>query len=186
LGVLVILIGFTLYWTNLRPPEEVGSEATPIPESPWEISISDFERIEITNSNEGKYIKLSRDLEGNWMEIAPLEGQLDSEVVENSVHWLTSPFINRVISTREGLKQFGLDEPAGMIKIITSSDDVKILLIGNVAPTGNQTYTIVPGTSDVLLIDSIVVNSIMDLVGIELLMPPMPEETQTDVEPGVP
>jgi hypothetical protein len=186
LVIFVLLVGFTLYWTYLRPPEQVMTEPAPIPESPWNISVLDIERLEITNAKEGKVLILGRSSAGSWVEIAPKEGPVDSEVVENSVSWLASPRVSRVLSTEGGLNQFGLDEPSGIIKVLTLDSEEWVLFIGNDSPTGNHTYTIVPNTFDVLLIDIINVNSIMDLVGIELLLPPLPEETQTDMGPEVP
>jgi hypothetical protein len=172
--------------TGYMLPSEVITAPTPTPESPWDISFSEIEGVEIRNVEQGQTLELSRNSEGAWVESATEDGRVDGELVEQSLHWLAAPRVSRVISTEGGLKQFGLDEPVGIIKVITHNDDIMVLLIGNVSPLGNQTYTIIPNTSKVLLINNIDVNSIMDLVGMDLLLAPLSEETQTDMEPKVP
>jgi len=184
LGVFIILLVFAIYWTNFRSTETT-IEPTPLPESPWSLSFAEIESVKISNYEQGKSLELRRNSEGNWVESSH-DGDVDAGTVEQAISWLAAPIVNRVVMTEGGLAQFGLDEPRGIITVFTYDGDAKVLLIGDISPIGNLTYVIMPQTYNVLLINNIDVDSIMDLVGMELHLPPLPEETQTDMEPEVP
>ena len=184
LGVFVIMLVFAIYWTNFRPAETT-LEPTPLPESPWSLSLAEIEGVKISNYEQGKYLELQRTSEGNWVEKSPNEGSVDPGTVEQAISWLTAPIVNRVVVTDGGLAQFGLDEPRGIITLYTNDGETKVLLVGDISPLGNQIYAIMPHTYNVLLINSIDVDLVLDLVGMELLLTPLPEEIQTDLEPEV-
>jgi hypothetical protein len=185
IGVFIILLGFVIYWNQIRIPEE-SEDPTALPESPWNISLTEITGVTITNYELGKTLELQKTMEGNWIELAPEEGLVDAQKVEQALNWLTMPNVSREISTEGGLAQFGLDEPKGMITVFTQDGNTNFLLVGDNTPIGNQTYTIVPNTYHVLLISKFDVNSIMELAGMELVLTPEPEETQTIMEPEVP
>jgi len=183
--VFIFLLGFVIYWNRSRIPEE-SKDPTALPESPWNISLTEIESVTIASYELGETLELQKTIEGKWIEIAPQEGQVDAERVEQALTWLTMPIVNRKILTEGGLAQYGLDEPKGLITLFTQDGEIQILLVGEDSPTGNQTYTIVPNTYEVLLINKIDVDSVMELVGMELLLTPEPEGTQTIMEPEVP
>jgi len=152
--VFIFLLGFVIYWNRSRIPEE-SKDPTALPESPWNISLTEIESVTIASYELGETLELQKTIEGKWIEIAPQEGQVDAERVEQALTWLTMPIVNRKILTEGGLAQYGLDEPKGLITLFTQDGEIQILLVGEDSPTGNQTYTIVPNTYEVLLINKI-------------------------------
>ncbi|OGO17800.1 MAG: hypothetical protein A2Z14_07920 [Chloroflexi bacterium RBG_16_48_8] len=179
LAVFVLLLIFAILWPQFRPQETV-SEITPSPEPPWSALASNILGVKVENFEKGKTLELQKDGEGLWTQIVPIQGQADGELVEQSISWLASPIVDRELSTEGGLDQFGFTEPSGIITVTFADGASNILLVGDVTATGSVRYVIIPHSSKVLLIDKFDVNSVLEMVDVDWLLAPLPEEIEAD------
>jgi hypothetical protein len=179
LGVFALLVVFAVFWTQFRP-EDTVDEVPATLEPPWSALPSDIIGVKIENLQSGKSVKLEKKSDGIWIQLSPLQGQADTELVEQSIGWLSAPSINRELTTEGGLAQFGINEPRGIITVELIGGETKVLLIGDVTVPGSMTYVMMPHSSSVLLIDKYVVDSALGLVDAELLLPPLPEEIEVE------
>jgi len=175
LVVFALLLLLAFLWPKLRPQETV-SEVTPTSEPLWNVLISDIHNLKVENFEKGKTLEFKKNEEGLWMQILPTEGQADGELLEQTITWLTSPSVDREISSEGGLEQFGLIEPSGIITVTLMNGTSNVLSVGDVTPTGSMRYVKMPHSSRILLINKYDVNSILDMVDDDWLTP-LPEET---------
>jgi hypothetical protein len=175
IGIFVLLLVFAVFWTQFRP-EETDSEGPETMEPPWSVPPSDIVGLKVQDLQSGDLVELEKNSEGIWYQITPIQGQADTELIQQSLNWLSAPKVKREVSTEGGLKQFGLSEPRGMITVILSDGLTKELLIGDITVTGSMTYVIMPHSSSVLLLDKFIVDSSLELSKADLLLPPLPEE----------
>jgi hypothetical protein len=186
LALFAWLLAFAIYWTAFRAPQS-QVDSTPAPMPPWSISLTEITGLKIEYFGTGEAIELSRDPEGGWLQSLPLQGAVDGELVEQSMSWLIYPSVSREIDMNGDLTQFGLSEPRASVTIHLVDGSNRVLLIGDDTPTSNLTYTLVPDSPTVLLMSQYNVNSILDLVGLELAPTPTPEGAGVDTtETAVP
>jgi hypothetical protein len=180
LAVFALLLVTAILWPRLSPEESIA-EITPTAEPPWTFSLSEVVGIKVENFEKEKSIEFQKDAEGHWMQIAPGEGQADGDLVEQTIYWITSPIVDRELTSETDLDQFGLIEPTGIITITLEDGTVNILQVGDVTVIGSMRYVKMPHSSRVLLLDKFDVNSILEMVDGEWLLPPLPEEIEPEV-----
>lgn len=179
LGLFIAVLIFAIVWTRTRSTE-TGVQTTPTIEAVWNISLSEIESVTVEDYIHGESIELHRDDQQGWLMVAPEEGPIDSSFIESKVDWLTSPIPERILFDEGDLEQFGFIEPKGKITVLLKNGSTQEFLIGNPAPTGNYIYVIKPESSQVLLFDNFVVNSIIELVGMKLILTPTPEGVEVE------
>jgi ABC-type glycerol-3-phosphate transport system permease component len=188
LGLFLAVMTFAIVWTRTRPTEtEASATQTPAIEAVWSVSLSEIVGVRVEDYARNESIEVHRDGQQGWIMIWPEEGPIDPSSIESEIDWLTNPTPNRILSDEGGLDQFGLIEPKGKITVMLENGLTKELLIGNPAPTGNYFYVIEPGNSQVLLFGNSVVNSLMGVIGMNLVLTPTPEgvedESSGTIEP---
>ena len=180
LAVFALLFVFAILWPRFSPEKSI-TESTPTVEPPWTFSLSELVGIKVENFEKEKTIEFQKDTEGHWMQMMPNEGQADGELVEQTISWLTSPMVDRELSSETDLAQFGLNEPAGIITITLEDGTTNVLQVGDATVIGSMRYVKMPHSSRVLLIRIFDVNSVLEMVDGDWLFPPLPEEIEPEV-----
>ncbi len=170
-----MLLVFTIVWST-RKPEEEDVSTTPTPSAPWSYFSSDVEGLLLEDQESEMVVEIVRDPEAIWTMVQPNEGPLEPSSVEMAVGWLASPTPYRILTGTSDLSQYGLDEPSHRVTVFFSDGSTRVLLVGNNAPTGNRTYVMVPGSGDVIIVNSFSIDPILELANLDVLVTPMPEE----------
>jgi hypothetical protein len=179
LALFALLLVIAIFWPQLHP-EESTPETTQTVEPLWDYPSSDLVGIKVENYAEEKTIEFQKDAEDQWMQITPSEAQADGELIEEVISWLASPTVERELPADNGQAQYGLDEPTGIITVTFKDGTTRVLQVGDETVVGSTRYVMMPDEDRILLIDKTDVNSVLEMVDGDWLLPPPPEEIEPE------
>jgi hypothetical protein len=143
--IFFVLAGI-LYWSDRHKPGEdarkASADAAP--------SILKLDASAITGlvlkKKDSEPIVLTKDPAGNWQITAPRPLGADQTVVLSILSTLSSLNAERLVEDKAAdLKQYGLDQPTLQVDIAEKDKRTQKVLIGDDAPTGAATYTMISG-----------------------------------------
>ena len=169
LALLIVLLLFGGFYYFSNAPEPVKN---PDPQNfVWMIEMDDIVHIDLSMPHEGldeQFIKISEEDKFPWYFDDPQRSPIDVQRWGGGVTLLLSgPGADRVIANNaspETLREFGLEDPVMVIKLLLSNGREMIINVGDATPNGANYYVQAPSTNDVALVDASWYNVIAGLV----------------------
>ena len=188
LAVFVVLLGFTIWWTNFRPqsPDTTATVAAPSPI--WSLTASDVEVLRVEDHSSGEAVELHRDADDLWVLVEPMEAAADVSRVEAAISWLSAPVPDRSLGVVDDDAPYGLAEPHRIVRVDLENGSSFSLEVGRAAPTGSVVYVRVSGQEEVHTVSSYALDTVLDLLSeVPVVAPtptlaPSPTEIQPEIE----
>ncbi|MBN1337099.1 MAG: DUF4340 domain-containing protein [Deltaproteobacteria bacterium] len=136
-AVLLVLVALLVY---VDPPEDRDEDGHPGPARVWTgLQAEDVTRIEVERAQDGIRMVVERDGDG-WRLVEPFQAPADRWHVEDMASRLASLEAGDPIDAPDP-EPFGLGDPPRATATFTDAEgEVRVLVIGDVAPVGSNTY----------------------------------------------
>jgi hypothetical protein len=181
LAVFIVLLGFTIWWTNFRPQsQEDITIATPMPL--WTLTAADVEMLRVEDPAIGEAVELHRDADELWVLVEPVSAAAEPARVESAVIWLEAPVPTRTLDQVDDLALYGLMEPRRVVEIELKDGSNLILNVGREAPTGAVVYVRVDDRPEIHTMSIFALNTVLDLLSEIPLPAPTPTLTSSPTE----
>jgi len=190
LGLFVVALGGTIWWTRTGGGSEPQQTPTPTLEPVWSFSPEEIVAIRVDSNEDGASMQARRDAAAGWILVDPAAPYADSGRIERAASTLASLRPASTL-TASDLSAFGLDSPLFHVSIDLKDGSTQVLQIGRQAPTGTYTYAKLPFDDTVLFLQTF---SVEDVTGLVDPLPiatatatavPTPESTETPAEATV-
>lgn len=186
LVIFLALVGLMVYLDLQESPAGETADTTPTipPEYLLRVTDGSLVSIELT-SQDGRAVRLARNESGVWALEKPIETEADQASAEEAATQITAL---RILSRLEvDPADAGLVSPAFMLRLETSNDLEKDILIGNVTPSGSGYYAQEVDSQDILILNKTDVDALLGLLSFPpYLNTPIPTLTPTETPTEAP
>jgi hypothetical protein len=181
LAVFIVLLGFTIWWTNFRPQSQNDvAIATPTPL--WTLTVADVEMLRVEDPASGEAVELHRDADELWVLVEPVMAAAEAARVESAVSWLEAPVPTRTLDQVDDLDLYGLTEPRRVVEVELKDGSSFLLNVGREAPTGAVAYVRVDDRPEIHTMNIYALNTVLDLLSVIPLPAPTPTLTSSPTE----
>jgi hypothetical protein len=150
LGVFIIVLGVA--WYIQRPKEGVSGEPTPTQsfQNAFQFTETEIASLRIED-HQGNVMVLGRDQEGLWSVLEPQGGATDAGEAESGITSLATLRFQSITNPNSDLSVYGLTVPSRTVTIALSGGEKHTMLVGDLAPTGDNYYVQIDGGSPVII-----------------------------------
>jgi len=168
--VLVMAFGLLLLYVLLvqRPRDEAAANATPTvsprPGPVWSFTSDQVAEFGITDLPKNRNVTVAKDAQGVWMVTAPEARRADESQISSKVGQLANLSVSTIITKSADLSPFGVLSPTYTIGVKLADGSQLKAAVGDKTPTGTGYYVLREGETDVLVVNSGSVDSLVGLL----------------------
>ncbi len=151
-----------------RPRDEAAANATPTvsprPGPVWSFTSDQVAEFGITDLPKNRNVTVAKDAQGVWMVTAPEARRADESQISSKVGQLANLSVSTIITKSADLSPFGVLSPTYTIGVKLADGSQLKAAVGDKTPTGTGYYVLREGETDVLVVNSGSVDSLVGLL----------------------